>query len=91
MQVWLGADGRVRGVVCLGSITSEEFIQAFSRWQPTLRRIGEEEHADEVYAAVRPDVIAKVCGYRSVRITIRWREEPNIRFITLDSRFHLEA
>ncbi len=27
MQVWLGADGRVRGVVSLGAITPEEFAQ----------------------------------------------------------------
>jgi hypothetical protein len=27
MQVWLGADGRVRGIVSLGAITPEEFAQ----------------------------------------------------------------
>jgi hypothetical protein len=73
MQVWLGADGQVRGVGALGSITPEEFIEAFSRWQPTLRRIAPEEVTDEVYAAMRPGVIAKVDGgeYLRARFTVR--------------------
>ncbi len=48
MQVWLGQDGRVRGVVNLDAITSEEFEEALGRWQPTLKRIGPERLADEV-------------------------------------------
>jgi hypothetical protein len=72
MQVWLGQDGRVRGIVALGSITPEEFTQVFSRWQPTLRRIGREEVAEVVLAAVRPDVIAEVDlgGYQTIRFTV---------------------
>ena len=46
----------MRGIVALGSITSEEFAEAFSRWQPTLRRIGPEEVAGVVFEAVRPGV-----------------------------------
>jgi hypothetical protein len=53
MQVWLGADGRIRGVVALDAITPEEFGAAFRRWQPTMRRIGPEEVADVVLEAVR--------------------------------------
>jgi hypothetical protein len=32
MQVWLGTDGRLRGVVSLDAITPEEFAEAFRRW-----------------------------------------------------------
>jgi len=73
MQVWLGQDGRVRGIVALGSITPEEFSEAFARWEPRLRRIGPEELTDEVYAAMRPGVIAEAAcgGYRSVRFRVK--------------------
>ena len=73
IHVWLGADGQVRGIVSLDAVTLEEFAEAFSRWQPTLRRITEEELAEEVYTSVRPGVIADVegGGYRSVRFTVR--------------------
>jgi hypothetical protein len=74
MQVWLGADGGVRGIVALGSITPEEFIEAF-RWSgPSLRRIGPEEVAGVVFEAVRPGVVAEVegrGGYQTVRFTVR--------------------
>ena len=73
MQVWLGADGRVRGIVALGSITSGEFTEAFGRWEPSLRRIGPEEVAGVVFEAVRPGVVAAVDrgGYQTVRFTVR--------------------
>ena len=72
MQVWLGQDGRGRGIVALDAITPEEFSEAFRRWEPTLKRIGPEEVADVVFEAMRPDVIAKVdgAGYQSVRFTV---------------------
>jgi hypothetical protein len=75
MQVWLGADGRVRGIVALDAITSEEFSEAFERWQPGLRKIGWEEVADAVLEAVRHGVIAQVdgAGYQTVRFTVRPR------------------
>jgi len=63
----------VRGILDLGSITPEEFEEAFRRWQPTLRRLGPEEVAGAVLQAVRPGVIAEVNGdgYQSVRFTVR--------------------
>ncbi|MDF2970552.1 MAG: hypothetical protein K0R61_1002 [Microvirga sp.] len=75
MHVWLGQDGRVRGVVALDAIMAEEFEEAFRRWPPTMRRIAPEELADEVYAAVRPGVIAEANGggYQKVRFTVRPR------------------
>jgi hypothetical protein len=73
LYCWLGQDRRVRGVVNLDAITSEEFTEAFARWEPSLRRIAGEELADEVYAVMRPGVIAEPTGrgYQSVRLTIR--------------------
>ena len=63
----------MRGIVALGSITLEEFSEAFSRWQPTLRRIAPAEVADEVYAAMRPGIVAALDrgGYQTVRFTVR--------------------
>src|SRR3954468_20124530 len=56
LYCWLGQDGRLRGVVNLDAITSEEFEEAFRRWGPDLRRIGPEEVAGVVFEAVRPGV-----------------------------------
>jgi hypothetical protein len=63
----------VRGVVALGSITLEEFSDAFGRWEPSLRRVGPEEVAGVVLEAIRPGVIAKVDGggYLRARFTVR--------------------
>jgi hypothetical protein len=73
MQVWLGADGQLRGVVSLDAVTPDEFEEAFGRWEPSLRRIGPEEVADVVLEAARPDVIAHVDGggYKRVRFTVK--------------------
>ena len=73
MQVWLGADGQIRGVVALDAITETEFTEAFAGWKPTLRRIEPEEVADVVLEAVRPAVIAQVDGggHQGVRFTLR--------------------
>jgi hypothetical protein len=73
MQVWLGADGRVRGIVSLDGVAPKEFEHAFGRWERTMRRIGPEELAEVIYGAVRPGVIAEVDGggYQSIRLTVR--------------------
>ena len=73
ISVWLGADGCVRGIVSLDAVTLEEFAEAFSRWRPSLRRIGSEEVAGVVVEAVRPGVVAAVDrgGYQTIRFTVR--------------------
>ena len=73
IQGWLGADACVRGIVSLDAVTREEFVEAFSRWQPTLRRTGPEEVACVVFEAVRPGVVAAVdrVGYQTIRFTVR--------------------
>jgi hypothetical protein len=72
LHCWLGADGRVRGIVALGSITPEECNEAFGRWEPDLRRIGPEEVAGVVLEVVRPGVVAMVDkgGYQAIRFTM---------------------
>jgi len=58
MRAWLSNDGRIRGVVSLGSITGSEFDAALgARWPITLRRINPEALFDELHAVVRPGTI----------------------------------
>lgn len=59
LHVWLANDGSLHGIVALGGLTLEEFIDTFgSRWPTTLRSIGQENLQNEVYAASRPGQIA---------------------------------
>lgn len=59
LHVWLANDGILHGIVALGGLTLEEFIDTFgSRWPTTLRSIGQENLQNEVYAATRPGQIA---------------------------------
>jgi hypothetical protein len=73
-MVFLGADGRVRGVVSLDAVTTDEFRDAFRRWPVTLTSVkaGDLDHA--IYAAVEPGVVASADGqggYQAVRFTLR--------------------
>jgi hypothetical protein len=52
MQVWLGADGRLRGVVSLDAVTTHEFRDAFRRWSVSITSVKAGDLADAVYAAV---------------------------------------
>jgi hypothetical protein len=71
--VWLGQDGRVRGITSLGSITEAEFADAFARWPVTLRRIELHDLRAEVHAVIRPGMIASLDGpsrYQRVKFTL---------------------
>ena len=73
MQVWLGADGRLRGVASLDAVTTDEFRDAFRRWPVTLTSVKAGDLADAVYAVVEPGVIASADGqggYQAVRFTL---------------------
>jgi hypothetical protein len=75
-HLWLGTDGRLRGIIGLDAITADEFADAFARWPASLRRIGPEELSAAVYDALRPGGIAHPArrgGYQSVRFTLRAR------------------
>jgi hypothetical protein len=71
--VWLGHDGRVRGIASLGSITEAEFSDAFARWSVTLRSIGPHDLRAEVLAVIRPGMIASLDGpgrYQRIKFTL---------------------
>lgn len=54
LWTWLSTDGRLRGVVSLGSITAAEFIECLGkRWPVTVRSIAAETLRVEIYKAVR--------------------------------------
>jgi hypothetical protein len=74
MQIWLGADGRLRGVASLDAVTTDEFRDAFRRWPLTLTSVKAGDLDDAVYAAVEPGVVACADGqggYQAVRVTLK--------------------
>jgi hypothetical protein len=73
MQVWLGADGRLRGVVSLDAVTTDEFRDAFRRWSVSITSVKAGDLADAVYAAVEPGVVAHSGGQtgQAVRFTLK--------------------
>jgi hypothetical protein len=55
----MSGDGSVRGIVSLGSVMEDEFIEAFGqRWPTILRAIAVEDVRNEVYFAIRPGLIS---------------------------------
>src|SRR4051794_11326596 len=54
IRVWLGADGRLRGVASLDAITAEEFEEAFARWPVSLRSMQPNDLGSAIYAAIEP-------------------------------------
>jgi len=59
MTLWLCADGHVRGIAGLGSLTPTEVISTLStRWTTTLRPITRASLRSEILAAIDPTVIA---------------------------------
>jgi hypothetical protein len=74
MQVWLGADGRVRGIVSLDAITEDEFAAAFRRWPVSLQAVEAKGLGGAIYAAIEPGVVATSSeqgGYQAVRFTVK--------------------
>lgn len=73
MQVWLGHDGKLRGVASLDAITAEEFCEAFRRWPVCLSEIEAADLDRAIYAAVAPGVIAtpEWGGYQAVKFTLK--------------------
>ncbi len=79
LWLWLGADGRVRGIVSLGAVTEEEFIEVIERrWPTTLRPIDVEELRSEVYFAVRPGIIFDTGPHQGRYQAIRLAVEPQM-------------
>jgi hypothetical protein len=74
MRVWLGADGRVRGIASLDAITEDEFAAAFRRWPVSLQAVEAKDLGGAIYAAIEPGVVATSSeqgGYQAVRFTVK--------------------
>jgi hypothetical protein len=73
-HLWLGQDGRVRGVGCLGSLISSEVLEAFqTRWPTTMRVIAPENLRSEIVSIIRPSAISSVqvsARYQSIKLAI---------------------
>jgi hypothetical protein len=73
---WLGADGSVRGIVSLGSVTEGEFCGVFGRrWPISVRPITPTNLRHVIYwEAMRPSVIVEAGPqqgrYQHIKITI---------------------
>ena len=74
LDLWLQADGTVRGVVRLGEINAAEFVRGLAgRWAVTMRPIDLIEVRTELFYALHPTRIAdfgKARRYQGVRVTI---------------------
>lgn len=74
LDLWLQADGTVRGVMLLGEIDAAEFVHALAgRWAVTMRPIDLGEVRVELFYALHPTGIADLGiarRYQGVRVTI---------------------
>lgn len=74
LDLWLQADGTVRGVVRLGEINADEFVPDLAdRWAVTMRPIDLGEVRVELFYALHPTRIADfgiARRYQGVRVTI---------------------
>jgi hypothetical protein len=74
MQVWLGADGRVRGIASLDAITEDEFAAAFRQRPVSLQAVEAKDRSGAVYAGIERGVVAtssEQAGYQAVRFTVK--------------------
>jgi hypothetical protein len=74
LQVWLCHDGKLRGIVSLGSLSEAEVLTAFNqRWPTTLQPIEASNLRREIAAIVHPSMITPVqvrARYQTVKLTI---------------------
>jgi hypothetical protein len=79
LNVWINADGMVRGIVTLGPVTPDEFLAVFSRWPTELRPITPLSVRDEIYAIVQPSQLAFPAvpsrRYQGLKLTIAARRK----------------
>ncbi|WP_156917665.1 hypothetical protein [Salinarimonas rosea] len=82
LWLWLGADGRLRGVVALPEISGAEFLAVFARrWPVSLHLVPPGGLRDHVAAVVSPGRIAAVgrSRYQHVRFSISPRRARPVR------------
>jgi hypothetical protein len=78
MVVWVGRDGRARGVVSLGTLSECEFMARFGdRWPTRLDAIHPECLRLEIWAAMRPGVVADVQPSGARYQHVRWAIWPS--------------
>lgn len=71
LWLWLSADGRLRGIANLDSITVSEFVQSLGRrWPVTVRSIEVETLRAEIYRAVRRCPEPKSARYQGLKLAI---------------------
>jgi hypothetical protein len=74
LSVWLNQDGMIRGIVALGPVTPDEFLEVFSRWPSALWAITPSVLRDEIFAIVQPSRLAFPAlpprRYQSLKLTI---------------------
>ena len=89
LNVWINADGMVRGIVALGPVTPDEFLAVFSRWPTALRPITPSTLRGEIYAIIQPSRLAFPAlpprRYQSLTLTIAARRKAT-KVISLPSK-----
>ncbi len=58
LHVWFCRDGKLRGIISLGTLGPAEVLSALSRWPMALREIGGDDLRLESYNVVKPSVIS---------------------------------
>jgi hypothetical protein len=81
LWLWLSKDGSVRGIVSLGAVTEEEFMDAVGRrWPVKVQPLEHEGLRETIYLhAIRPGVIFEAGqhtgGYQGIRMTVEPRKQ----------------
>jgi hypothetical protein len=74
LHVWMGQDGKARGVASLGSLTSSEVFEAFqSRWPTNLRAITPDNLKLEIVSIIQPGAIYPVqmsARYQTIKLAV---------------------
>jgi hypothetical protein len=60
LHVWFCRDGKLQGIISLGTLGPAEVLSALSRWPMALREIGCDDLRIEIYDVVKPSVISLV-------------------------------
>jgi hypothetical protein len=58
LHLWLCRDGKLRGIISLGTLGPAEVLSALWRWPMALREFGCDDLRIEIYDVVKPSVIS---------------------------------
>jgi hypothetical protein len=82
LWLWLSADGSIRGIVSLGAVTEEEFIEALGRrWPTKVQPLEHERLRESLYLhSIRVGVIFEAGQhtgrYQRIRMVVEPRKQP---------------